>query len=69
VLLLFFEHWSTNRSQFPMLAPKGNFPSLLKPKTKEWAHMVDTNQEITNFRELVPNMAKEVGNSRSLNQP
>jgi len=53
-----------------MLAPKGNLPSLLKLKTKEWAHMVDTNQEITNFRELVPNMAKEVGNSESgLNHP
>lgn len=48
-----------------MLAPKGNLPSLLKPKTKEWAHVVDINQEITNFRELVPNMAKEVGSSES----
>lgn len=53
-----------------MLIPKGNLPSLLKPKTKEWAHMVDVDQEITNFHELVPNMAKEVGNSDStLNQP
>ncbi|PWW75541.1 antiviral helicase [Tuber magnatum] len=45
--------------EFPMLVPKGNLPSLLKPKTKEWAHMVDVNQEITNFHELIPNMAKE----------
>ncbi|RPA97840.1 antiviral helicase [Choiromyces venosus 120613-1] len=45
--------------EFPMLAPKGNLPSVLKPKTREWAHMVNMNQEITNFRELVPNMAKE----------
>ncbi|KAG0638979.1 putative antiviral helicase SKI2 [Tuber brumale] len=45
--------------EFPMLVPKGNLPSSLKLKAKEWAHMVDVNQEITNFRELVPNMAKE----------
>lgn len=31
-----------------------------RPKQKEWAHMVDVNQELTNFHELVPNMAKTV---------
>lgn len=44
-----------------MLAPKGNLPlAVTRPKAKEWAHMVDVNKEITNFHELVPNMAKEV---------
>lgn len=51
--------------QFPMLAPKEPLPSApSKPKTREWAHTVDVNQEITNFRELVPNMAKEVSRLR-----
>lgn len=46
--------------EFPMLAPRGDlFPAVVKPRNKEWAHMVDINQELTNFRELVPNMAKE----------
>lgn len=29
------------------------------PKVKEWAHIVDVNKQITNFSELVPNLAKE----------
>jgi antiviral helicase SKI2 len=46
--------------EFPMLAPRGDlFMGIMKPKNKEWAHMVDINQELTNFRELVPNMARE----------
>jgi len=46
--------------EFPMLAPRGDlYAAALKPRNKEWAHMVDINQELTNFRELVPNMAKE----------
>lgn len=45
-----------------MLAPKGDlYTAAVKPKNKEWAHMVDVNKELTNFRELVPNMAREVG--------
>lgn len=44
-----------------MLAPRGELlQGLVKPKNKEWAHMVDVNQELTNFKELVPNPAREV---------
>lgn len=28
---------------------------------RDWAHVVDVNQELVNFRELVPDMAREVG--------
>ena len=46
--------------EFPMLAPRSDlYAGAIKPRNKEWAHMVDINQELTNFRELVPNMAKE----------
>lgn len=46
--------------EFPMLAPRSDlYAAAIKPRNKEWAHMVDINQELTNFRELVPNMAKE----------
>ncbi|KAI5778902.1 NUC185 domain-containing protein [Geopyxis carbonaria] len=46
--------------EFPMLAPRGDlFLAPPKPKHKEWAHMVNINQELTNFHELVPNMARE----------
>lgn len=27
---------------------------------RDWAHVVDVNREIVNFRELVPDMAREV---------
>lgn len=33
--------------------------SSSKPKNKEWAHMVDVNEELTNFGELVPKPARE----------
>lgn len=47
-------------AEFPMLASRSDlFAAAAKPRNKEWAHMVDINQELTNFRELVPNMAKE----------
>ena len=47
-------------AEFPMLAPRSDlFAAAARPRHKEWAHMVDINQELTNFRELVPNMAKE----------
>ncbi|KAF3939661.1 hypothetical protein ABW19_dt0204916 [Dactylella cylindrospora] len=46
--------------EFPLLAPRGQLAaSSIKPRGKEWAHMVDINQDLTNFRELVPNMARE----------
>ncbi|KAI8937205.1 hypothetical protein NX059_006414 [Plenodomus lindquistii] len=46
--------------EFPALAPHG--PLALGAGRKggrEWAHMVDINRDITNFRELVPEMARE----------
>ena len=46
--------------EFPALAPHG--PLALGAGRKggrEWAHMVDINRDITNFRELVPDMARE----------
>jgi antiviral helicase SKI2 len=46
--------------EFPALAPHG--PLALGASRKggrEWAHMVDINRDITNFRELVPDMARE----------
>lgn len=46
--------------EFPALAPHA---PLLSGRNKhggrEWAHMVDVNRDITNFRELVPEMARE----------
>ncbi|EPS36528.1 hypothetical protein H072_9957 [Dactylellina haptotyla CBS 200.50] len=46
--------------EFPLLAPRGQLaPASMKTRGKEWAHMVDINQDLTNFRELVPNMARE----------
>ncbi|KAJ6262835.1 hypothetical protein Dda_1392 [Drechslerella dactyloides] len=46
--------------EFPFLAPRGPLASSsAKSRGKEWAHMVDINQDLTNFRELVPNMARE----------
>jgi antiviral helicase SKI2 len=46
--------------EFPALAPHGTLAVGSSRKGgKEWAHMVDVNREITNFRELVPEMARE----------
>ncbi|RVD85251.1 uncharacterized protein DFL_003577 [Arthrobotrys flagrans] len=46
--------------EFPLLAPRGQLaPSSTISRGKEWAHMVDINQDLTNFKELVPNMARE----------
>ena len=46
--------------EFPALLPHA---PLASSRTKrgghEWAHMVDVNRDITNFRELVPEMARE----------
>ncbi|KAF2000089.1 antiviral helicase [Amniculicola lignicola CBS 123094] len=46
--------------EFPALAPHGPLAMAASKKGgKEWAHMVDVNREITNFRDLVPEMARE----------
>ncbi|KAI9860242.1 MAG: hypothetical protein M1824_003242 [Vezdaea acicularis] len=46
--------------EFPALEPRGK---LTQPAARrfdrQWAHMVDINRDITNFREIVPDMAKE----------
>lgn len=46
--------------EFPSLEPRGNLAaSSVRKAGKEWAHMVDINRGIPNFRELVPDMARE----------
>ncbi|KAM5469112.1 Antiviral helicase ski2 [Microsporum audouinii] len=46
--------------EYPALEPRGQLiQSSLKKSRKEWAHVVDVNKEITNFYELVPDMARE----------
>lgn len=46
--------------EFPSLEPHGVLAaSRAKKASKEWAHMVDIRHEMTNFRELVPDMARE----------
>jgi antiviral helicase SKI2 len=46
--------------EFPALAPHGTLAIAANRKGgREWAHMVDINREITNFRELVPEPARE----------
>lgn len=46
--------------EFPALAPHGTLAtSSTRKGGREWAHMVDINREITNFKELVPDMARE----------
>jgi antiviral helicase SKI2 len=46
--------------EFPALEPHGVLAaSSAKRSGREWAHMVDVKREITNFRELVPDMARE----------
>jgi antiviral helicase SKI2 len=46
--------------EFPALEPHGILAaSSAKRGGREWAHMVDINREITNFHELVPDMARE----------
>ncbi|RYP13888.1 hypothetical protein DL765_006676 [Monosporascus sp. GIB2] len=46
--------------EFPALEPHGKLAASSAMKAgKEWAHMVDINKDITNFRELVPDMARE----------
>ncbi|KAF1920913.1 NUC185 domain-containing protein [Ampelomyces quisqualis] len=46
--------------EFPALAPHGPLAMAASRKGgREWAHMVDINRDITNFKELVPDMARE----------
>lgn len=45
--------------EFPALEPHGILSAgSTKRGGKEWAHMVDVKREITNFQELVPEMAR-----------
>jgi len=46
--------------EFPALAPRSQLLSTrAQRKGKQWAHMVDINKPMPNFRELVPEMARE----------
>lgn len=46
--------------EFPALEPRDQLAaSSARRAGKEWAHMVDINREIPNFRELVPDMARD----------
>lgn len=45
--------------EFPALQPRGPLAvSTAKRRGKEWAHVVDINRPMTDFHELVPNMAR-----------
>jgi antiviral helicase SKI2 len=45
--------------EFPALAPRGTLTMARnKHGGREWAHVVDINRDITNFKELVPEMAR-----------
>ncbi|BFZ61214.1 Antiviral helicase ski2 [Saitoella coloradoensis] len=48
-------------TDFPLLASTVDSArsSTGRPKGREWAHVVDVNQELTNFHDLVPDMAKK----------
>ncbi|KAF7716228.1 Antiviral helicase [Penicillium ucsense] len=46
--------------EFPALEPRNQLlTGIQKDKGREWAHVVDVNKEITNFHDLVPDMARE----------
>ena len=46
--------------EFPALEPRGPLAvSHTKRGGREWAHMVDVNRDISNFHDLVPDMARE----------
>lgn len=45
--------------EFPALEPRGVLaPSSTRRGGREWAHMVDVKRDITNFSDLVPDMAR-----------
>lgn len=46
----------SHRLQMPASTSTRRRPAIAK---KEWAHVVDVNNELVNFRELVPDMARE----------
>ena len=47
-------------NEYPALQPRGTLlESTAKKGGREWAHVVDVNKGIPNFRELVPEMARE----------
>ena len=45
--------------EFPALEPHGPLATSSAKRGREWAHMVDVNRDITNFHDLVPDMARE----------
>ncbi|KAI5463951.1 NUC185 domain-containing protein [Mariannaea sp. PMI_226] len=46
--------------EFPALEPHGVLAASSARKAgREWAHMVDINHDMSNFRDLVPDMARE----------
>ncbi|KAK4102327.1 antiviral helicase [Parathielavia hyrcaniae] len=46
--------------EFPALEPRGTLAASSARKAgREWAHMVDIQREMPNFRELVPDMARD----------
>ena len=44
--------------EFPTLEPHGLLATSTARRGREWAHMVDVKKDITNFSELVPDMAR-----------
>lgn len=44
--------------EFPALEPHGILAASTRKGGREWAHMVDVKRGITNFQELVPEMAR-----------
>ncbi len=44
--------------EFPALEPHGLLATSTAKRRREWAHMVDVKKGITNFNELVPDMAR-----------
>ena len=45
--------------EFPALAPNSKLKSARYRPGRDWAHVVDVNRQFPNFRELVPEMARE----------
>lgn len=46
-------------NEFPALAPRGALIASSQRRGRAWAHMVDVNRAMPNFRDLVPDMARE----------